>query len=244
MTYWKFSLFFVILSVFALIAQSQIVNPCELNNEDTGVYYNFTKLAGKDWTGTGSTSGAKYHFSICSSNEFCNDSAVQLKPSSVCAPRPTMYTFGNQNMIQISPRTDDEDGGVVDYQTGSTCGGQNNVRKTTINILCTGEESVQSITEIGNCQVIINVTAACGNHMSSKKGGLGGGWIFVIILLSVSAAYIIFGTIINWKVRHHEGANIFPNIDFWRGFGTLITDGVLFIRGKISGTAYHGYQQV
>ncbi|KYQ94493.1 hypothetical protein DLAC_04798 [Tieghemostelium lacteum] len=78
-----------------------------------------------------------------------------------------------------------------------------------------------------------------------KKGGIGGGWIFIILLICATVVYIGAGMIINAKVRHLHGKEMFPNHQFWTDtFPGLIKDGVLFIKGKITGSGTSGYQQV
>ncbi|GAM29184.1 hypothetical protein SAMD00019534_123600 [Acytostelium subglobosum LB1] len=82
---------------------------------------------------------------------------------------------------------------------------------------------------------------------NGHKGGIGGGWIFVIILLCSATVYIVAGIIINYKVRGLQGKELFPNVTFWSDtLPGLLKDGVLFIKGKITGTGGQtgSYQQI
>ncbi|GAM29331.1 hypothetical protein SAMD00019534_125070, partial [Acytostelium subglobosum LB1] len=134
-------------------------------------------------------------------------------------------------------------GAIVYYNSKSQCN-VNSVRQTYVAIECTGVDRMVSVNEVGGCTLNFTMTAACGSHMHPHSSGIGGGWIFIIILFSSIVAYIMFGMLFNWKVRKQE--TLFPNVGFWKNFGSLLSDGVLYIRGKVSGTEYRGqaYQQV
>jgi hypothetical protein len=56
---------------------------------------------------------------------------------------------------------------------------------------------------------------------------MGGGWIFVIVVVAITAAYLIGG--VGFMYFRH-GASKCPNEDFWKDLGSLIKDGYLYIK--------------
>jgi len=61
-----------------------------------------------------------------------------------------------------------------------------------------------------------------------NSGGIGGGWIFVIIVLVTTFVYCLGGIIFKSKRKGTSGTESIPNIDFWRGLPGLVKDGVKF----------------
>lgn len=53
---------------------------------------------------------------------------------------------------------------------------------------------------------------------SADAGGLGVGWLFVILTISFFVAYLLAGIIYKSKVKGTTGTESVPNIDFWRVF--------------------------
>ncbi|EGC30316.1 hypothetical protein DICPUDRAFT_157966 [Dictyostelium purpureum] len=94
-----------------------------------------------------------------------------------------------------------------------------------------GERSKDNIQLIGNCYNIPhNLTP------SNKK--LGGGWVFLIVLICFSTTYFIGGALINRFYNQKSGLDIIPNRDSWSKLGGLISDGASFIKNKIIGSTY------
>eukprot|EP01132_Coremiostelium_polycephalum_P007731 gene7731-9507_t len=187
--------------------------------------------------------GIYYTFNICGNTPCKSD----FNPTSVCQINGNSEVhFGDPSNYTITALAGNEYAAVLTYYTKNKC--QNTLRKSVINMICSNSDTVvvDSLDDKVPCLATIQITVPCGVKIPvPKTGGIGGGWIFVIILLSATAAYILFGTIINWKVRNQTGKEIFPNYPFWSNFGTLVKDGVYYIKGKISGTEYRGtYQQV
>lgn len=60
--------------------------------------------------------------------------------------------------------------------------------------------------------------------------GLGTGAILTIIILVTLFSYCTLGIFYNHFVRGTRGAELIPNLDFWRSLPGLIMDGVRFIQ--------------
>jgi uncharacterized membrane protein YgcG len=81
-----------------------------------------------------------------------------------------------------------------------------------------------------------------GSSGEKKKddGGISGGWIFIIILSGLTVIYFVGGAIFNKFVRHKEGLEIIPNVEFWLALPGLVKDGILFTYRKIAGLCGRG----
>ncbi|EGC33908.1 expressed protein [Dictyostelium purpureum] len=195
-------------------------------------------------------------FNFCGEASYCTS---KDPGSSICSTNSTSNTilsFGSfsRGTANTAPLPSDISGtGIQLKYSGDpkkTCG-PSGTRNSYLNLVCadvSAPQVVSAITPWGQngvvCQITLQINVPCPGFSFPKKNGLGGGWIFIIILLSGSAAYIIFGSIVNWKIRRLQGSHIFPNVDFWKGFGSLIKDGCGFIKGKITGTPGGEYSQI
>ena len=56
-------------------------------------------------------------------------------------------------------------------------------------------------------------------------------------MIFVAAVYSAAGIAYNKRLNNLEGVEAFPNIDFWREFPGLVSDGASFLWGKIRGQA-------
>ncbi|EFA79252.1 hypothetical protein PPL_07670 [Heterostelium album PN500] len=66
--------------------------------------------------------------------------------------------------------------------------------------------------------------------------GIGGGWIFIIVLFSCSTVYIAGGLIYNVQVKGEPlSANALPNYNAWMSLSGYVKDGGLFIVSKVRG---------
>jgi len=85
----------------------------------------------------------------------------------------------------------------------------------------------------------------CPNGLRPGVGGGGFdyGWIFVIIVFSAAAVYLLGGVIVNRFVFHHEGLQMIPNVDFWVASPGLMKDGVMYVVNKVRG-GQSGYSRV
>jgi hypothetical protein len=89
----------------------------------------------------------------------------------------------------------------------------------------------------------IDVSAPCagapapgGGAGGKSGGGGGGGVIFIIIVLAGSSVYFAGGFIFNWKVKHLEGRERIPHVDFWAGLPGLVKEGIRFLKSKVTRT--------
>ncbi|EGG20437.1 hypothetical protein DFA_07561 [Cavenderia fasciculata] len=188
-----------------------------------------------------SNSGNIYYFNVCG---LVNECVKSTQDVSVCQKGKAggLTNFGELDQMTFTDIADGGRGVAIVYETTSGVCPNGNNRTTTVNIRCSNVTQVVGAVD-GNCLPVIEMTMICPPE-SPKSSGIGGGWIFIIILLVSATVYILVGSIVNWKIRHHHGSDIFPNKTFWVGFGALIKDGVYYIKGKISGTPYRGYQEV
>ncbi|EGC36723.1 hypothetical protein DICPUDRAFT_150768 [Dictyostelium purpureum] len=82
---------------------------------------------------------------------------------------------------------------------------------------------------------------------SKSSGGISGGDVFLIIFFVGLGSYFIIGIIVQAIRKHkmgHPVDSIIPNIEFWKSFGSLIKDGALYIKFKVSGTPGGSYQAI
>jgi len=76
-------------------------------------------------------------------------------------------------------------------------------------------------------EIDANTKYACGV-------GLGGGAIFLIILLVLGVVYVAGGFIYNKAIKKEPGLG-FPNEEFWKDSPGMAKDGVMFLLSKITG---------
>ncbi|XP_065060904.1 cation-dependent mannose-6-phosphate receptor-like isoform X2 [Rhopilema esculentum] len=82
----------------------------------------------------------------------------------------------------------------------------------------------------------LNHKDACSPEESK---GLGGGAIFMIVMVSLFAAYLGFGFLYQRFVRGAKGVEQMPNYTFWRAFGNLTADGCDFVCRRPDHPASH-----
>jgi len=74
-----------------------------------------------------------------------------------------------------------------------------------------------------------------GRKKKDDGPAISGGWIFIIILSGLTVLYFVAGAVFNKFVRHKEGLEIIPNVEFWVALPGLVKDGFLFTYRKIAG---------
>jgi len=135
----------------------------------------------------------------------------------------------------------------IKYTGGISC----NMIKTfsIVNFQCGKTNSIASVTAgawrpLGECfgqyTYVVDSPMFCKPGSGSK---LTGGDVFLIIFFCSFGAYFIFGAIF-LAIRGNRGADLIPNRGFWSGFGSLIKDGAVFIKNKITGGSNTTYQQI
>eukprot|EP01133_Synstelium_polycarpum_P011627 gene11627-13575_t len=233
--------------VILLVAQSS-ANSCKYGD------YDFTALS-NGTTYNVLSNGFNYHWAYCAAAKNCGAdntvTACQVKISTGTLNPTPIGTLSTQKFQTINNGVD------LIYNASATSPTCKNglVRSMMIHMTCgTTDMSFSTVTEPVSCQYEVDVVTchACkggcdGKGPSgdgAKKGGMGGGWIFIIILVVCSVVYVAGGAIFNFKVKGLRGAETIPNAAFWKDLPGLMKDGVFFIKSKISGTPSGSYQQV
>jgi len=96
------------------------------------------------------------------------------------------------------------------------------------------EETVKVEEDQTTCTftITLNTGVACpgggGGGGGSSSGGISGGWIFIIILISVIPIYIGAGCLYGRTKKGLTGVEAAPHIEFWRGLPGLVRDGARY----------------
>ncbi|KYR01111.1 hypothetical protein DLAC_02213 [Tieghemostelium lacteum] len=253
-------LFLIALSLTLFISTNNVdAQVCSYKNTATNVSINLAEL----WSPNSqltikAKSGNTYYVAICGKAPICDKTVV--KPAAVCQLNSAgaYLNFGQPATYNITSNPNDKYGATLNYQSASKCNPTTNTyRSSVLNFQCSGDTptivGVNEITANGKmCLVTFTINIPCpdvtipSSDEPEPKKSIGGGWVFIIILICGFSLYAAVGSVVNWKVRHLHGKEIFPNYHGWANGVSLVKDGVYFIRGKISGTPYHGasYQQI
>jgi len=81
-----------------------------------------------------------------------------------------------------------------------------------------------SIYAYGGAKDFSVVVSKSGKSGGGSGDGLSGGWIFIILLLTLTPTYFGAGFYLNRK-KGLEGSEAIPNIGFWREFPTYVSTG-------------------
>ncbi|KAM9989983.1 hypothetical protein ACTFIY_006042 [Dictyostelium cf. discoideum] len=230
---------------------------CTYNNVNYGSLSNGSYSALSAVSGTNPQGKYRYYWNICGVATQCKNQAAAACQMTVGGTSPPtavgMVTMGSWQTLSNLP--------TIQYTTAAKCS-NGNPRTMVVSLQCSPNANTIQATLVNEDKCIYSTTMSgkdlCGSGSGSgdnnnnsgsnggqpKKGGIGGGWIFIIILLSVTVVYIVGGIIFNAKVKHQHGTDMFPNKEMWVNFGGLIKDGVFFIKSKVTGTGGQGYQQV
>ncbi|KAM9979404.1 hypothetical protein ACTFIY_008663 [Dictyostelium cf. discoideum] len=100
-----------------------------------------------------------------------------------------------------------------------------------------GERDLSNITLLESCHF---QHSSENDIILNNKNGIGGGWIFIIILLSFTTVYLVGGILINKFKNEKSGSDLIPNKDSWSSLGGLISDGFGFIKSKVTGSTSGG----
>jgi len=73
---------------------------------------------------------------------------------------------------------------------------------------------------------------------------ISGGWIFIIILLSLFVLYIIGGVAYNKFRKDAHGLELIPNHEFWFALPGLVRDGNIYTYKKLRGLCGHKYEEM
>lgn len=183
----------------------------------------------------GSTSEDVYDYTLqfCTSDDGKFDAAYQIDKSAnkrtLLGKSSSSFALGGANWILIIYK----DGAKYD----SHCDKQS--REAWVKIVCdkSGKSPQLKVLEESRWQ---NGSRKKGcyylfelNHKdvcsSTPSKALGGGVIFIIVIISLFAAYLLFGLLYQRFVRGAKGVEQMPNYAFWRSFGNLAADGCDFV---------------
>eukprot|EP01133_Synstelium_polycarpum_P011626 gene11626-13573_t len=236
---------FVILSAVALSSATD----CKFGS------YDFSPLA--NGTVYSMESGEfMYYWAYCASATGKCGTTAPVPAACQVKPKATPVSITTIGVLSTKKFTEIPNGVNLIYNATSNPCKSGAFRSSTIHMICgKNDMSVTAVSEPVPCQYEIDVTTChackggCGGSTPSgdggKKGGMGGGWIFVIILVVCSVVYIAGGAIFNFKVKGLRGAEVFPNSAFWKDLPGLMKDGIFFVKSKVTGSGGSGgYQQV
>jgi len=218
----------------------QALGKCGSYTASDGSKYNLNDLTKtSDYTGTeeGQPSWS-YSWNFC-----------QVISVGTCFPAPMVAQISGTGTCislgygvpKIAQHPDGPKKGVMLTYTNTQdnqCGTTNRVSNVIVG--CSqAETTLVKITEPGSCVYDFTMTSKYACPIGgSGPGGLSGGSIFLIIFFVSAVLYFAIGSIVMWKVKGASGIEILPNSAFWVGLPGLLKDGVLFLKGKVTGTGY------
>jgi len=176
---------------------------------------------------------------------------VSLSSSSIC-PSGSLncqLNFGTPyklvaNQISLSSMSYDGTTLSVTYTGGDSCPSYSTNRQSTIKFTCETSTGTPTYSGEVTCAYTFNWASTAGCPLNSLPGdagtgggssGLSGGDIFLILFFCIGFLYVVIGMAYNYKFRELRGAEMVPNVDFWRGLPSLIKDGCVFTWQKITG---------
>jgi len=259
MTRTQFHFLSLVLSLGCLVGSSFSALSC--NQKVGGVNYNLDlgTFAGKEYSGANII--WQYRLNLCETfaAQGCTQDGTPMTAYQYNSDGTTGCTPIGNNPV-YTPLTGSQKGLLIVMENAQCCTCKGNVnRKTTVTFQCDTVSNLNNVTvtEVQGgalCQyaTVITHPNACGGGVGpnppGKKtggGGLGFGWIFVIVLLSSSVAYLIGGFIINWKLRGASpGVDALPQVELWKQVPGLVLDGFVFTKNKLMALTGRGYSQL
>ncbi|CAF0928293.1 unnamed protein product [Adineta steineri] len=154
-----------------------------------------------------------------------------------------VYSLGNQNSMQWEVQTSKDIVTLV-YNSGE--------RKLSVYLNCLkpGEPNKLEVHGYDSVAKIFTMTLSsecacwdgCKNGPTPPKlpNKLGGGAVFILILVILAMIYLIGFMTFNKFQRHESGINILPHRQFWISLPGYALDGILFTLRKVTskGTTY------
>jgi len=217
-----------ILSVlFCLCGSLLAAKPeCSITAPD-GTHYDLRGLSGLGIECTDAKKEYKYIIDPCG-------------PTVTCAKTDCLYcqegiTWNNYFCVGIVPVFTGLNAGAgvsIDVKEGE--GGREGKIDITCNPTAGDHSNVQCIspaTNVKGYKFTFDSDRAC----PGQGGGLSGGSVLLIIIFSVSAFYLLAGVAYNKFVKHENGIDLIPNLEFWKDFPGLVQDGVQFTVVKVKG---------
>lgn len=124
---------------------------------------------------------------------------------------------------------DSSDGIQLTYETETCPGLGAGNYKVIVNFACDentdfGPYTLSLTTPPCEFTANINTKYACPAS-SSGPAGLSGGWLFLIVLLSIFVLYLCGGVFYQYRYQEASGADLLPNKDIWSSFFSFVRIG-------------------
>jgi len=165
------------------------------------------------------------------------------------------------SLINLPPQPPEPATAGVQYTltNGDICwiAGRQQTRTVQVVFRCVDktDETLQIVEDQTTCTFTITLKAKAGcagagpgpdppgPDPPSPSGGISGGTVFIIILLSVIPVYIGLGCLYGYKKKQVAGIEAFPNIAFWRDLPVLVKDGCRFTYNLIRSGCKSGHKE-
>jgi len=223
--------------------------PCDFTADD-GTHFDFSKLTTAAGTKVpGPTGQDSYYINVCGAvtgAAACAGAAACTSFLNNMWNPIAMYDAAPAPVFSLITPGNSADGVQLTYQNGKY--GSDPV-KVIYKFICADANAQTTLAPNHDSQnqwsIKVTSPLACGQkNGGGGKGGLSGGWVFVIIVLVTSTVYVIGGCVFKHQKQGTQGLESCPNIDFWREVPALCKDGVKFtiakVRGCISGNGARG----
>ena len=217
------------------LAAAQSCNPCTPGGCGA---VDFSSLTSEYNVAGGLGDGRTYAFMLCADDAKCSG---QVCEQSRYEGTSSLGTHATATWTPNSASGDASQGAVLSVSGGSEGYECKGTASATVNVTCgTGDESISIPTEGGyqGCKwaFIYNSKYVCGLPKSggggAGKGGLSGGSIFLILFFVGAFVYFVGGVLFMKYRRGASGADLIPNVGFWRDLPGLVRDGCVFSFNK------------
>ncbi|XP_059161705.1 uncharacterized protein LOC131944860 isoform X2 [Physella acuta] len=171
----------------------------------------------------------------------CNKNATECGPDlSMTACQVDNNTPPNKYGIGKVDGNTAESSDTNNFTLKNTFGTNTDTRTSLLTIVCSSKQDefiFEKEDPTNTYHFTLNTRFACPSSKSSS--GLSVGSILVILFFVFILVYLIGGVLFLKYVRKAQGAEVIPNVEFWKELPSLIKDGVLFTcRGCKAETTY------
>jgi len=167
---------------------------------------------------------------------------------------PLYHDCGSVNQVGWSPRSAGQDKGFFMQFNG----GEED-RRLNVEFICDKNAGVgtletanptESPTHFYHLSWTTKYACPGGGDGDGKKGdgddgpAISGGWIFIIVLLSVMFLYLVGGVAYNKFRKDAHGIELIPNHEFWFALPGLVWDGNVYTFKKLRGLCGARYEEM
>ncbi|GAM18963.1 hypothetical protein SAMD00019534_021380 [Acytostelium subglobosum LB1] len=188
------------------------------------------------------TSNATYYIMPCGTFSDKQPCGALTIDSSVCEVTTKNQVQKRLGSIETATEPPKNQSGVMTvlYSNGASCP-SGATSQTYVTFVCQKNTNgeLRSVSTTDNCNYKFEV----GASIFCNKGGLTGGDIFLIVFFSVLGGYFLLGVSVQ-LYRGHRGVEMIPNREGWGNFFSLIRDGGVFIKNKITGGQSGAYSSL